>query len=192
MNSQGWEQNYLDGRTGWDRGVASPALEHWLEQGLLTPGSSILIPGCGRGHEVIDLANMGLRVTAVDVARTPIDFLNSQLDKAGLEASCIQADLFNWQPEGPFDLIYDQTCLCALNPDKWKQYEALLRKWLVINGVLLAHFMQTGRVEGPPYHCSLSEMSHLFNSSAWHWNDTEKTIGHPSGFEERLVALTRL
>jgi cyclopropane fatty-acyl-phospholipid synthase-like methyltransferase len=192
MSSHEWEQHYLDGRIGWDRGGSSPALKHWTEMGLLTPSARILIPGCGRGHEVIDLARMGLSVTAVDVASSPIEFLNSQLDKEGLEASCIQADLLAWEPDDTFDLIYDQTCLCALDPNHWKRYEGLLRGWLVADGVLLAHFMQTGRAGGPPYHCSLSEMSHLFDSSAWRWSQTELTIGHPAGFKEQLVALTRL
>lgn len=191
MTEHEWEQQYLNGRTGWDRGGPSPALEYWVEMGYFTPGARILIPGCGRGHEVINLARMGLNVTAVDVASTPIEYLNSQLDKEGLKASYIQADLFAWEPDRPFDLIYDQTCLCALNPNHWEQYEVLLRKWLVVNGVLLAHFMQTGRAGGPPYHCPLPEMSHLFDSGIWHWSEAEKAIGHPSGLEERLVALTR-
>jgi SAM-dependent methyltransferase len=191
MSVENWEQNYLDGRTGWDRGEPSPALRHWQRCGLLTPGSRILIPGCGYGHEVIDLSRLGLNVTALDVARTPIEFLKKRLAEEGLLARCIQADLFEWLPSEPFDLIYDQTCLCALNPDIWSQYASLLKQWLVPGGLLLAHFMQTGRKGGPPFHCSLPDMKRLFREDVWVWSEERQRIGHPAGLEEWLYALTR-
>jgi len=47
-----WQGRYREGSTGWDRGVPSPTLEGWLRDGTLAP-CRILVPGCGRGHEVV-------------------------------------------------------------------------------------------------------------------------------------------
>ena len=62
-----WEARYREGNTGWDRGDASPALSSWLETGALAPCRT-LVPGCGRGHEVIALTRQGFEVTALDFA----------------------------------------------------------------------------------------------------------------------------
>jgi hypothetical protein len=45
-----WEQRYRQGRTGWDRGEASPALHAWLEAGIV-PRGRVLVPGCGHWRE---------------------------------------------------------------------------------------------------------------------------------------------
>lgn len=60
-----WENKYHNSEIGWDRGEMSPALNHWLKE--LTP-CRIAVPGCGRGHEVIELARRGFDVTAIDIA----------------------------------------------------------------------------------------------------------------------------
>lgn len=69
--SDEWQQRDDEGETGWDRGESSPALIRWLDDGDLTP-CRILVPGCGRGHEVVELASRGFDVTALDFARTPV------------------------------------------------------------------------------------------------------------------------
>jgi len=62
-----WESHYQAGQTDWNRGQTSPAIHHWLNTGDLTTGS-ILVPGCGWGYEVIELAKSGFGVTAIDIA----------------------------------------------------------------------------------------------------------------------------
>jgi len=165
-----WENRYLEKQTGWDRGKTSEGLLYWLNNGLISP-CRILVPGCGNGYEVITLAEKGFDVTAIDVAPTPIKNLKAALASAGLNAQLIQDDFFNWQPEQPFDAIYEQTSLCALEPELWKQYEACLYQWLKPEGVLLAQFMQTGQEGGPPYHCEIAAMHTLFSEDKWLWSE---------------------
>lgn len=62
-----WEQRYQTGDILWDRGAVSPALVDWFETGALTP-CRVLVPGCGRGYEVLELARLGFEVTALDYA----------------------------------------------------------------------------------------------------------------------------
>ena len=187
-----WEQRYHAGRTGWDRGEPSPALRHWLDAGLV-PAGRVLVPGCGHGHEVAELVRAGAQVTAVDIAAQPVMRLMGQLTAAGLHARVIQADLLHWQPAEPFEAVYEQTCLCALEPAHWPGYERRLADWLLPGGHLLALFMQTGREGGPPYDCPVAAMRELFHAARWRWQDEAPIeVAHPNGFVELGYILTRL
>lgn len=185
-----WEGHYQSGKTGWDRGEISPALQEWLDKGTLKP-CEILVPGCGHGHEVVELARRGFAVTAIDIAASPVLSLRDRLADQGLTAEIIQTDLLDWNPPTRFDAIYEQTCLCALEPQDWSVYEKKLQQWLKPEGALLAIFMQTDQQGGPPYHCEITEMRRLF-SSAWKWPDgLGAEVPHPTGLEELAFVLRR-
>ena len=83
-----------------------------------------------------------------------------------LPARAEQADLFAWDPDVPFDAVYDQTCLCALPPGLWPTYVRRLHRWLRPDGALFILFMQSNRPNGPPFHCDLGAMRRLFAASA--------------------------
>lgn len=184
-----WEGKYHNSETGWDRNGTSPALTSWLH--TLAP-CRILIPGCGYGHEVIELARHGFEVTAIDIAEPAIKHMQKQLKVEGLNATLIQGDLFDLKLE-PFDAIYEQTCLCALQPTQWAKYARWLHSHLKQHGKLLAMFMQTGAGGGPPFHCDIEEMKLLFSSDLWQWPESGGgIIAHPSGRHEISLVLERL
>ncbi len=188
---QFWESRYHDAHTPWDRGKVSPALRGWLDTGVLTPGP-ILVPGCGNGYEVVALARRGFAVTAVDIAPTPLAALAQALRDAAATARLIHTDLMDWQPPRRFPAVYEQTCLCALTPDRWTDYAARLAQWLEPGGRLYACFMQTGGSGGPPFHCALDAMHGLFAAPTWRWpTEAPVKIPHPAGFHELAVILTR-
>lgn len=190
--SRYWDDKYQTGIPGWDRRGVSPALLHWLDGGMLGP-CRLLIPGCGHGHEVVELARRGFSVHAVDIAPTPLSRLRMILAEKGLDARLIQADVLHWQPDAPFDAIYEQTCLCALAPQEWPLYAAQLYGWLGPGGLLFALFMQTGRPGGPPYHCPLEDMRGLFPSEHWRWVEPpHREISHPNGLFEYAAVLQRI
>jgi SAM-dependent methyltransferase len=142
-----WEEKYRAKTIPWDRGVASPALIDWVENGVLLPGR-VLIPGCGRGHEALELARHGFQVSALDIAPTALEHLATELHAAGVDAERVCADALTWQPAQPFDAIYEQTCLCALDPTHWAAYAQQLHSWLRPGGKLFALFMQTDMTLG--------------------------------------------
>lgn len=179
-----WEKRYQDGHTGWDRGESSEALQLWLKNHPI-PAGKILIPGCGNGYEVMALAALGFQVTAIDIAPTPIAQLRQALKEEKLEAEVVQMDMFDYQTNEGFDWIYEQTCLCAIAPDQRSDYVDRLWQWLKPSGTLLAMFMQTDRSGGPPYHCAMDDMAHLFSSQSWHWPDqADFEISLSSGLRE--------
>lgn len=73
-----WQARYDQEQTGWDRGNASPTLLRWLAAGDLRP-CRILVPGCGRGHEVVALAKAGFDVTGVDFVPAAVAAVQSRL-----------------------------------------------------------------------------------------------------------------
>ncbi len=187
-----WEEHYRSRSIPWDRGTASPALLGWLEDGALQAGR-VLIPGCGHGHEALELARRGFQVTALDIAPSALAHLAAQLQAAGVDAERVCADALAWQPTQPFDAIYEQTCLCALAPEHWTAYEQQLFAWLRPGGRLFALFMQTERPAGPPFHCALPDMRTLFSAARWRWPDGDPgRVAHPNGFFEYAALLTRL
>lgn len=192
-----WQQRFESGQTPWDRGGSHPQLRAWLEQGLLAPGQSILVPGCGRGHELLALAEAGIATTGLDYAPAAVALARERL--GARPGRVLQADVLDWQPEAPLDRIYEQTCLCALHPDHWQRYAAQLHRWLQPGGLLLALFMQARRdgagqgfVEGPPYHGDINAMRALFPATRWDWPAPPyPAIAHERGWFELAVVLTR-
>lgn len=189
LNANYWQARYEQGKTGWDRGGPSPMLMEWLQSGVLQP-CSILVPGCGRGHEVVAMAQAGFQVTAVDYADSAVQGLREQLREQRLRAQVIQTDIFQYSPAEPFDAIYEQTCLCAIDPSLRENYERLLAEWLRPRGKLFALFMQVDNPEGPPFPCPVEGMRALF-SDRWHWLSQPTRVDHPMGIHELACVLER-
>ena len=186
-----WETRYRTGHTAWQRESANPALLTWLAQGLLQP-CRLLIPGCGRCHEVVTLAQQGFAVTGVDIAPAAIHGVRQLIEDAGVTAQVIQADLLDWDAPDPFDAVYDQTCLCALDPSTRQDYECQLFSWLRPGGQLFVLLMQATNPDGPPFPCDLDTMHQLFQDARWEWRDAEPlSIPHPAGLHELGCTLTR-
>jgi len=187
-----WNQRYDNEHTPWDRGSVSPALVEWLEAGVLAPPASVLVPGCGRGHEVLELARHGFDVTAVDLSPAALAALRQRLGAADLDAVLTEGDLLTWEAGRRFDVVYEQTCLCALLPENRAQYEHRLRHWVKPGGMLLALFMQSDKHDDPPFHCPIPEMHRLFPAQAWDWpGEPPARVPHPAGVFEYAVALRR-
>ncbi|MDQ6962812.1 MAG: methyltransferase domain-containing protein [Mariprofundaceae bacterium] len=177
-----WEQLYQENDIGWDRGAISPALKHWLPTLKENKHQRILIPGCGYGHEVIELASQGYDVTGLDIAPSAIKQLDENLKKKNLSATTVCEDLFNYHPTQIFDAMYEQTCLCTIPSAKRKYYEHAVFNWLKQGGSLMILLMQTGTLSGPPFHVGLLSARQMFDESRWLWPDTPPVlIPRPKG-----------
>jgi SAM-dependent methyltransferase len=186
-----WEERYRTNRIPWDRGASSPAMSRWLDSCDLQQ-CRIVIPGCGYGYEVVELARRGFDVTGIDFAPSALAALKNELQTLKVNARVIEADVLKWKPEQLFDAIYEQTCLCALPPKLWKRYIERLDHWLKPGGKLFALFMQTNQAGGPPYHCDMKEMRDLFSAERWAWpNEPLIRVPHPVGFHELAGCLVK-
>jgi cyclopropane fatty-acyl-phospholipid synthase-like methyltransferase len=165
-------------------------LVNWLKSDELRP-CEIVVPGCGRGHEVIALAEAGFDVTAIDFADSAVQSLSNELKRRDLTADVVQSDIFAFCQSRSFDAVYEQTSLCAIHPSQWETYQQLLACWLRAEGKLFAMFMQSDKPDGPPYSCETSTMRELFTAPTWHWSDGLERVEHPAGMHEIACVLTR-
>jgi SAM-dependent methyltransferase len=187
-----WEGRFREGTTRWERPALHPAFVEWQKNGTLVP-CRILVPGAGRSTEPLALADAGFNVTVVDAAPTAVATQRARLERVHMQARVELADLFTWQPPTPFDAVYDQACLCALPPTLWPDYAARLRSWLRPGGRLFILFMQTGKPDGPPFHCDITAMRTLFDATHWDWPEAvPEAMPHPAGVgAEHPVVLAR-
>ena len=184
-----WESRYRDDATAWERPGLNDAFLTWRDHGLLTP-CRILVPGGGRSAEPLAMAEAGFDVTVVDLAESAVAAQRARLDHLHIKARVELANLLTWEPSQPFDAIYDQTCLCALPPAAWPEYEQRLHRWIKPNGALFILFMQTHTAGGPPFHCDMKAMHRLFPADRWRWPEhLDAPVEHLSGRSEQPAVL---
>ena len=187
-SGQDWESKFRAGDTGWERGEINPAFTRWLSRDDFGVGT-VFVPGCGRSPELAELARR-CRSVGVDIAQTAIDYQTRALD--GLNGTAVLGDVLTWMPELEIDAVYEQTCLCAIQPDERGAYERLMSRILRPGGRLFALFMQKDGPGGPPFHCDIKEMRDLFPRSRWSWEaGTPIESPHPKGVRELGYVLVR-
>ena len=77
------------------------------------------------GGKTLQLAAAGARVTALDRSESRLDLVRRNLERCGLAAELIAADLLSWRPETRFELILlDAPCTATgtirRHPDIWR------------------------------------------------------------------------
>ena len=89
--------------------------------------------GCGAGVFSIWLAEKGMDVTGIDLFPEAIKMARS-LVKENTKVEFVNADLFRYAPEQPFDLIFDSGCLHSLVGGDEASYKRMILLWLVAGG----------------------------------------------------------
>ena len=151
-NPDGWNQRYAEGTTGWDLGKEAHALAQLLTERARGP-ERVLVPGAGFGHDAIAWARHGAQVVAVDFAPLAIMGLKERAREAQVALEAVEADLFAL-PEawaGSFDVVWEQTCLCAIDPARRGEYVQAMHRMLRPGGTLYALLWNHGREGGPPH-----------------------------------------
>jgi len=66
-----WQRRYEESDTPWDKGMPAPALVNFLRQQPIS--GRVLVPGCGRGHEVREIGRQPqTSVVGLDISPTAI------------------------------------------------------------------------------------------------------------------------
>ena len=157
-----WNSRYAENDTPWDKGGAHPVLRDMLVHGALR--GRVLVPGCGTGHDVRELARRGLAVTGLDIAPLALE-LARDYDKVSDETYKL-GDFFAMPSgaRGSFDGIFEHTCFCAIDPARRADYVRAAAAALKPGGRLLAVFFTDpdNDGEGPPHGCTCAELDGLF------------------------------
>jgi len=163
-----WEGMYEAGEDRWDIGGASPPLVAVLGRGEVEPPGRALVPGCGRGHDARLLAERGFEAVGVDFAAAPIREARALAAAVGMKGVRFERrDLFALPREwdGTFDLVFEQTCFCAVNPARRDDYARAVHRVLRPGGLLLGLFFNIDSEEGPPFGTTPKEIRHRFVAS---------------------------
>ncbi|KAI8465047.1 MAG: S-adenosyl-L-methionine-dependent methyltransferase [Monoraphidium minutum] len=129
----------------FDLGCATPILERLLAGGTLGPmkGKAWLVPGCGRGYDVVAAAAAGAAAVGLDLSQTAVREAEGHRDAAAppgaaARAKFVAGDFFAHEdPSGPYDFGWDYTFLCALHPSMRKGWAAAWARHLRPGGQLL-------------------------------------------------------
>ncbi|XP_071939710.1 probable thiol methyltransferase 2 isoform X1 [Coffea arabica] len=174
----GWQKCWEQGLTPWDLGQPTPILVHLHKTGALPKGRA-LVPGCGSGYDVVAIACPDRYVVGLDISEVALErakVLSSLSSQEHFEF--LKADFFTWRPTQLFDLIFDYTFFCAIDPDIRPSWAVRIRDLLKPDGELITLMFPISDHEGgPPYKVSTT--------------DYEEVL-HPLGFEATSIVENEL
>ena len=86
MSETNWEELYQTGDTGWDKGEPSPGLVDFLRDHPDLPPGSVIVPGCGMGHDVRAWLAAGFAAVGYDLAPSAVRIAGETTRAAELPA----------------------------------------------------------------------------------------------------------
>jgi len=162
-----WQRRYEQDDTPWDKGAPAPALVTFLHEKQIA--GRVLVPGCGRGHDVRALGTQSKNsVVGLDISATAIaqaKELSSQ-SKSDMDVSFIVGDFFKLPSKlkRSFDWLVEHTCFCAIEPHQRPDYVLAASSALRTGGRIFGIFYLNPDTEsGPPFAVSKKELSELFD-----------------------------
>ena len=126
---------------------------------------SLLVPGCGLGHDVRALSTLENQVIGLDIAlgrhREGADVSKNR--QRGIYRGGLIQSLRTSVPR--FDWTFEHTCFCAIEPSMRRTYAAAVTRALKPGGRLFAIFYLNPAVDRqPPYGVTEFELDQLFSS----------------------------
>jgi SAM-dependent methyltransferase len=164
-----WEGCYRNNDTPWDKGTSAPPLDDLVEEygSAVFHGGPVLVPGCGLGHDVRRIAELGVPAHGVDISPTAVE-------KAVSSTSIVSAtfevgDFLDpaWRIGRQYAAIWEHTCFCAIDPALRADYVRAAADLLPPGGLLYGVFYLTPTAnpsdrDGPPFEVTVEELDTLF------------------------------
>ena len=156
MPDMDWNARYLEQDTPWDKGTATPVLDEIIaRRPEIFAGQQVLVPGCGAGHDARWLAANGAIVTGLDIA--PLAVVQARALDPGHTVNFAVGDFLNPSPDldGAFNLLWEHTCFCALDPSLRPAYLEAAHQVLAPGGMVIGVFFINPEMDegetGPPF-----------------------------------------
>jgi cyclopropane fatty-acyl-phospholipid synthase-like methyltransferase len=161
-----WQKHYDENDLAWDLGeVANPFVRLWKDN-VLQPGT-LIVPGCGQGHEVIYFAERGFQVTGVDFSPGAVELLSESLSRKNLNAQVLRRNFFELDEthNQTYDNMLEQTFFCAIHKDQRSAYVETVSRILKPGGMLFGLFYETGEEGGPPFNTTEADIQNHFSTA---------------------------
>ncbi len=166
-----WNELYEQKETPWEKGAPTPVLAEMHARCPEVFHGRTLVPGCGLGHDARWLAARGCEVTGADIA--PLAIEQARAFAPEVPVNFRLADILNppADMQSAFDLVWEHTCLCALDPALRQSYARAIQACLKPGGILAGVFfinpeMDPGE-EGPPFGISVEELEALWRGAGF-------------------------
>lgn len=168
-----WLTRWEKGQTGWHEAAGSSALRKYWPR--LKAGNRVLVPLCGKSHDLLWLAEQGFEVTGVEISEIAARafFTETGLpfeidDKSGqlwfrashLRLAIVCGDYFEFN-DAPYDALYDRAALVALPAALRPIYVEHTKTLLTADAAQLLVTLEydQSKVNGPPFSVLPEEVS---------------------------------
>jgi len=154
MSQSTWETRYQTGDTQWEKGAPAPGLVDFLREHPELPRGSVVVPGCGFGHDVRAWSSFCFTVYGYDLAPSAVQGAKVRTDEWMTGKSSVGSETpFNPKANAPsfglgdfladdppfrFDYVFEHTLFCAINPSERDRYVEAVLRWLKPGGTYLA------------------------------------------------------
>ncbi|RZA06500.1 MAG: methyltransferase domain-containing protein [Proteobacteria bacterium] len=167
LSAKAWEARYTDGNTPWDLSGPTPELARILAAGRLPKKGRALIPGGGRGHDAVLLAQSGLDAHLVDFAPSALNAVLEASSRAKVAVQVYRQDFFALPKlaalQQSFDLLWEYTFYCAIDLKLRGEYAKAAHALLKPGGIFVGLFFPLDfKQAGPPFEVSRAEIEKNF------------------------------
>ena len=182
MDREFWLQRWAQGEIGFHQPAVNPYLQHYWNTLGVSAGTTVLVPLCGKSHDMAWLRTQGYCVLGVEISRRAAEeffrenalrvrqehhgpFIHYQ--SAGIDL--LVGDIFDLDPElaGSIGAVYDRASLVALPPAMRRRYAthlgALLRPGTPM--LLITFEYDQQQMPGPPFAVLEPEISALYDAA---------------------------
>jgi thiopurine S-methyltransferase len=184
MDAHFWHARWREERIGFHEGVTNRHLEQYWPALGLQPGSSVLVPLCGKAVDLATLHRMGHHVVGVELSEIacraffdeqalPFDVqthgehdIYRGVDAgAGLSIWC--GDFTTADFETPMDAVFDRAALIALGPEEREVYIKHIANHLKPGapGLLVSIDYPASEKAGPPFTIPQEDVDALLSES---------------------------
>lgn len=189
-----WNDRYLENDTPWDKGEAAPPLLEYLKKNRIE--GSVLIPGCGTGHDSRVLAAHGANALGIDVAPLAIEKAKSYPAPSSGTVSYALGDFFSPELQEKlsrnFDYVFEHTCFCAIDPSMRESYakaaSIALKPGGQLIGIFFTHLESDG---GPPHATPFDVIEATFSPYFTIENSWRPQYAYPGRLGEESMILMR-
>ena len=112
----------------------------------------------------MEFSRFNHEVYGVDFSEEAIKNLNIMSQKLNIPVNSVKMDIFDLPTKynNFFDLVYEYTCFCAIDPSKRKDYFSMVSKILKLEGLLFGIFIPLDKdennIEGPPFGVNINKI----------------------------------
>lgn len=158
-----WNKAYVEERTGWDLGQPPPALLR-AAKARSDRTLRVLVPGGGKGHDARGWAAEGHDATLLDLAPLALKAARELAERDEVKIELVEGDVTDmpkaWTDR--FDVVWEQTCLCAIPVELRAPYLDEVARVLAPAGEFLALLWNHGNEGGPPFDMPPALVEELF------------------------------